>query len=200
MKRILLFCALSLVLLSSGCVGFYTDMSHLSEQELEWTNCYSIGDTILFYSDSGKVDTLVVAAKEIDNTSNPFFIHYLDDYMGDKYNAKSMYAFYIKSSSDSIRGVLKMEKLVEKDSIQWSVRLFNRYTKSWPYTHDFKADRNIYRGDNPVKVRSIALGDKLLHDCILVNDTNSELMTNIPEDADTIQSFYCQQGLWFNIL
>ena len=138
MKRILLFCALSVGLLLSGCVGFYTDMSHLSEQELEWTNCYNICDTVLFYSDSDKVDTLVVAAKETD-----------------KYNAKSMYAFYIKSSSDSIRGVLKMEKLVEKDSIQWSVRLFNRYTKSWPYTHDFKADMNIYRGNNPVKVKSI---------------------------------------------
>ncbi len=155
MKRILLFCTLSLGLLLSGCVGFYTDMSHLSEQELEWTNCYNIGDTVLFYSHRGKVDTLIVAEKEIHNTSNPFFIHYLDDYMGDKYNAKLMYAFYIKSPSDSIRGILKMEKLVEKDSIQWSVRLFNRYTKSWPYTHDFKADRNIYRGNNPVKVKSI---------------------------------------------
>lgn len=100
-----------------------------------------------------------------------------------------MYAFYIKNSTDSIWGVLNMEKLVEKDSIDWDLRLFNRYTKSWPYTHDFKADRNIYRGNNPVKVRSIALGDKLLHDCLLVDDTNSELMTNIPADADTIQSF-----------
>lgn len=155
MKRILLFYALSLGLLLCGCVGFYTDMSHLSEQELEWTNCYNIGDTVLFYLDSGKVGTLVVAVKETDNTSNPFCIHYLDDYMGDKYNAKSMYAFYIKSSSDNIRGVLKMEKWVEKDSIDWDLRLFNRYTKSWPYTHDFKADRNIYRGNNPVKVKSI---------------------------------------------
>lgn len=189
MKRLPLFCVLSAGLFASGCVGFYTDMSHLSEQELEWTNCYNIGDTVLFYSDSGKVDTLAVDFKELNNISNPFFIHFLDDYMGDKYNAKSMYAFYIKNSSDSIRGVLKMEKLVEKDSIEWDLRLFNRYTVSWPYTHDFKADRNIYRGDNPIKVRSVVFGNKLLHDCILVDDSNSELITNIPEDADTIQSF-----------
>lgn len=96
MKRILLFCVLNLGLLLCGCVGVYTDMSHLSEQELDWTNCYNIGETVLFYSHRGKVDTLIVAEKEIHNTSNPFFIHYLDDYMGDKIMQSQCMRFILK--------------------------------------------------------------------------------------------------------
>lgn len=170
-SRLLFLLPLSMIL--SCCIGYYSDLSHLYDEELQWINCYNVGDTVIFQSDNLKYDTLVVDYKKIENSENRFFIHYFDDYMGDSYNATAMYAYYIKSAADSIRGNFKITKLVEKDSIEWSAILYDRFSNSWPYEVDSEQDRHIYIGDNPIKVTNINFNGKKLNNCITFSGSNS---------------------------
>lgn len=54
----------------SGCIGYYDRISHFTEDDLEWYNAWDAGDTVLFDSRSGNVDTLVVVSKCLDEIRN----------------------------------------------------------------------------------------------------------------------------------
>lgn len=173
MQKSRLLFLLTLSMMISSCIGYYNDLSHLSDEELQWINCYNVGDSVIFKSNDLKYDTLIVDYKKIENSENRFFIHFVDDYMGDSYNANAMYAYYIKSATDSIEGRFKITKLVEKDSIEWEAILYDRLSNSWPYEVDTERDRHIYIGDNPIKVTEINFRGRKLNNCIIFNDSNS---------------------------
>lgn len=173
----------------SSCIGYYSDISHFSEDELKWIDCYNVGDTVLFISNNQNIDTLIVDRKKLWNSNNPFFIHFFDDYMGDKYNAHASCSFHIRNSTKIMTGFLEIEKFAENDSIQWSARLDDRYSESWPFTYDFESQRNDYIGENPAKVISMNFKDTNLPYCIIFDDTNSRIIKNEFNALKEIEKF-----------
>lgn len=65
-------CFVNLVIVN--CLGLvYGQMSHLSNNDLVWTENTTKYSNILFISDTGTTATLKVKGISTDNTRNPFF-------------------------------------------------------------------------------------------------------------------------------
>lgn len=176
MKRKYLKWAIILCLLLPTCIGIYTDMSHFTENELEWINCYEAGDTVLFRSNLNRYDTLVVLSKEIENSRNPFYYHTFDYSPGPDYNAVAYCSFKILNYPDSIKGSIKIEKISQNDDIKWTIKLGNRISNAWDYNFN-KNLRKIYTGDNPLKPVTIRFCNDTLKNCIFLNELTSEIPT-----------------------
>ena len=59
-KPIFLF----IVLAFQSCI--YNKVTHLSDEDLEWIDTYDVGDTILFVSNHGNTDIMIIADYHID--------------------------------------------------------------------------------------------------------------------------------------
>ena len=64
------FSVMSVCLLLTSC--FYDKMYNFDDDELAWMSPYEEGDTILFCSDSGNRDSLIIDYKRINNSKSPF--------------------------------------------------------------------------------------------------------------------------------
>lgn len=155
-----------------GCIGYYSDMTHLSDDELQWVNCVNAGDTILFDSDSLHCDTMVVTSKIIRNSKNRFFIHFVDNYKGDFFEAFAEYEFSITDINRATPNWFRVTKFVSNDSIGWTVSLGNLCSEDWPHTFDPERLMEIYHGPNPVKKINMELRGRHFSDCILFNNSN----------------------------
>lgn len=175
MNRLKMIFSVILAFTLSGCIGWYDKMSHLSDEELAWVNCYEIGDSILFQSDSLDIDTLVVTDKNIYNTSNPFFIHFIDNYPGSNFNAIANYIFIIKNKTNNIEGYFEIEKFVENDSIKIDALLDQRFSNDWNYDFDYRNDMRIFTESNPIKITKFSMNGQLFNNCIIIDDSNSKL-------------------------
>lgn len=174
MKRIIVY-TIFLIFATSlcSCIGYYRDMTHLSEDELQWVNCVGVGDTILFDSDSLHCDTMVITSKIIRNSRNRFFIHFVDNYMGDFYEATADYRFFIRHSTDSLPRAFRMKKLIDIDSIEWRIYFYGLFSKDWPFKYRDYDARPIYREKNPYKKTNFALSGKELNECLLFDQSNT---------------------------
>ena len=59
----------------------YNSVTLLSEEELEWMDVYSSGDTVLFSAADGGIDTMIVS-RTVDNLPDKFGLHCFTDYHG----------------------------------------------------------------------------------------------------------------------
>ncbi len=172
MKRKYLKWSIILCLLLPTCIGIYTDMSHLNEDELGWINCYAVGDTVLFKSNRNRYDTLIVLDKRISNSLNPFYYYTFDYSPGPDYNARASFEFKILNYPDSIKGYIQIEKLSQNDEIKWKLQLGNRFSNSWDFEYG-KDFRKIYTGENPLKPCTIKYFNDTISACIVQNDSTS---------------------------
>ncbi|MDE6403576.1 MAG: hypothetical protein K2K86_07185 [Muribaculaceae bacterium] len=187
MKKFKLIGLLLPALMLSSCLGYYSKVSHLSDEELEWVNCYNVGDTVLFESDSGMVDTLVVDYKNIENSRWPFYIHFIDNMKGDYYNATAIYTFDIKGLQTNIEGSFRVTKLSENDSIEWKSYLMRRFSNGWPYKLG-RGAKSVYDKENPIKVTDYIYNGKKLSNCIVFDDDNSTT-SKYNDYPDSIESY-----------
>lgn len=175
MKKSTLIFGILIAFTLSGCIGWYDKISQLSDDELTWINCYNVGDTLMFYSDGNAPDTLVVDYKNIHNTTNRFYIHFIDNIRDDNFDATAIYTFYIKTPKDSIEGSFRMTKIADLDSIQWDTFLDRRFSNNWKKNmvklNIFVRDKN----GNPFKIESFILDGKKFDNCLIIDDSNSKL-------------------------
>lgn len=106
MRKLNLIYATFLIIECQSCV--YDKMVHFSDEDLQWMDAYSVGDTVLFQSQRGNVDTLVIRTKNIYDTYNPF---YFWTFPPNEFHAYANYGFVIKSHEDSINGGLGLDKI-----------------------------------------------------------------------------------------
>ena len=57
------------ILLSTSCVE---KMTHLSKKDMEWVNAYHEGDTVIYKSNKGNIDTMIVDRIDIKDNWIPF--------------------------------------------------------------------------------------------------------------------------------
>lgn len=179
----ILIIALSISL--SSCIGYYRDMSYLSDDELRWIDCAEIGDTILFDSDSLHCDTMVITDKYNTNRWNRFFIHFIDNHLSDYHEAKASIDFDIKGNDHSIsNNNLCMAKLLN-DSLNWYMNFGSLNAKLWPPI--LSNDNSTDYSQNPIKITTVKLRGRQIPDCLLFDSSNC----NKPNSAyDTFKDLY----------
>ena len=172
-----------------SCIGVYTKMSHLSEDDKEWINAYNEGDSVLFCSNHFKIDTLIVTKRKINNRINPFFIHFLDNYKGDIFYASQSYRFIIKGDGypRDLVGDLIIVKVYENKELSYLVKFFNRDSKVWDYKYN--DGLRVYVDENPIKVTDFKWNGRVFKDCIVLDDTNSEFQKWTDKTIDLIKKY-----------
>jgi hypothetical protein len=87
----LVFISISIVLLgiTSGCCWL---KARFTEEEMKWLNVYQVGDTLIFRSQYGEMDTTYIIGKDIGHLAcNPFLSYegFLRPILGDVYYGRS---------------------------------------------------------------------------------------------------------------
>ena len=144
-------------LMLSNCV--YFRMTHLSNEDLEWIQCYNRFPSPKFISESGKVAKLSYQRVWIENSTNRFYISSNGSYT---YEATAGYGFDISQSDTVFQGWFSITKFVNENNL-WVSFSLNHFTsdkiKQFNYiplqTHNFEMDSVIY------------------NDCIIADSTNA---------------------------
>lgn len=107
-KPIFLF----IVLAFQSCI--YNKVTHLSDEDLEWIDTYDVGDTILFVSNHGNTDIMIIAEKFLYNEKCPF---YISEGSGPNYEANMGYDYIIRHGGINIDGGILFRKNIA-DSLE----------------------------------------------------------------------------------
>lgn len=169
----------------TNCIGYYKKISHYSEDELQWTACYEVGDTVIFKSIDSKFDTLIVNYKNTHTRRNHFYVHFIDDYDGEFYNSKSLYELYVQHSGKSFEGRLSITKTAADDSIVFEGFLYDLFSNS-PI---FSGDDNQYTVENPIKIVDFIFNNDTIKDCLIFDYTNSSKSNYWGTETDGIKKF-----------
>ncbi len=172
----------------AGCIGYYSEISHLTDDDLEWYNAWEVGDTVLFDSTAGNVDTLVVVKKRLEDIRNPFYTHCVDNDRGPTYEASARYSYEIKHPGIVMEGSFRTIKLICNDSLEIKGWLDGLFSKGWDYSYDYDRLVRVVEGDNPIKPRRIRFKGMDLEECIVFDSCNSDY-GRYSVAGDSIESF-----------
>lgn len=174
-----------ILLIFTNCIGYYKKISKFSEEETEWTDCYEVGDTVIFKSTNFKFDTLSVSYKNTNSRHNHFYIHFIDNYDGIYYNCKSLYEFFIQHNKNSFEGRISMTKTAGDDVVVFEGFLYDLFSNS-PM---FSGDDNEYTTNSPINVTDFILNNDTIKDCLVFDYTNSKKSNYWGTDTDGIKKF-----------
>lgn len=116
---------LIILLIFQSCL--YSHMTHLTDEDLEWISCYEDGDTVLFLSNHGNIDTIIITDMGIRDRYNRFIP---DEAQSSTFEASAWYKFIISnkfSQNDELSGTLYLENDYESDTLLFSSRLIRRF-------------------------------------------------------------------------
>lgn len=106
--------------LSSGCTKKWKNMTHLSDDDLEWVSVYAPDKEVKFVSDSGGTDTLRYTSNGLFNDTTEtidFFKAYLIGTDGN-YEAHASYDFIVSHNGKAIGGAFIIVRLVSKEGLR----------------------------------------------------------------------------------
>lgn len=154
------------LMLLQGCV--YDQMTHLSEEDMEWVTCVKKGDSYLFVSNLGNTDTLQITQIEIENSKQPF--HGLNRRLFDFYEAFAKYKFEIrrqqKKLRDNIGGSLTIVRHIDDNCLGFSTDFDKRYSK-----YNYHID--IYNNHFQEFEKYFKQYDPDIQDYLIIDDNNS---------------------------
>ena len=128
-KQLFLISFLSFLI--SSCM--YSNVTHLSDDDLEWIEGHKYGKSILFVSDSGNTDTLVLSYKYINNSGDRF---YFSEGRGPDNIANAGYYFYMSHDGESFKGWISIKKIVS-NSLLATINVWWRYVDEFDVSfHD----------------------------------------------------------------
>lgn len=123
---------IAITILLNGCV--YSQMTHFTEDEKIWFSCYNAGDIVIFHSNYGHTDTLIVREVKNYDTKNPFIPN---EGHGSIFEAVGLYSFIIKREvnfPDSIDGNFSTRKTTD-NKLGFSSRFGLRFSKGYGEIH-----------------------------------------------------------------
>lgn len=152
-------------ILQQSCV--YEKMTHLTEDDMEWVNGFNKGDSFLFVSNYGHIDTLYITDKRTENSKSPF--HGIRRNLFDDYEAFARYEFEIKKQQknfrDNIHGSLTIVRHVDDDRLGYSTDFDKRYSK---YNYHIDIYDNNFKEFDLFKEY-----DPDIQDYLIIDDNNS---------------------------
>lgn len=180
-KLIPLIICLQIMSISYGCIGIYTKMSHITEEDCEWINAYEIEDTIYFVSNLKNTDTLVVTEKILEDRFNPLYIHFIDNDFGPYHAALARYKFKIYGSKGVLDGKFRLYRDPEKESLEIISSLGNRYAY---YMSSVKSSSKFHTGIVPFTIDC----HNFKH-CFIFDDSTSKFPDRTSEDEKDIKIY-----------
>lgn len=151
-----------------GCFT-YTDMTHLSNDDLEWINNGKKYITGTFISDSGNMSFLALFGSYEANSSNP--IAYTFE-TGSKYEAKAGYRYKIKDKKRILEGYFSVIRPIDKDSLYASGSL-----------------GTLYFGRVPLKSVGVSIGDNYCSNCFITDSLNCHIKYDEENELLHVESF-----------
>ncbi len=134
--------------------SLYDRHTHMNDDDLSWMDVYTGTDTRLFITPDGSIDTMHIKRKEIWNSCSLFW----EGPIGGLYLAGGQYDYIIIHDKDSIVGSMSISKQEKRKPVWLDFQFGGRFGLG--IKQNFKG--------------TIIKGIKY-HDCIFVNDTNSEI-------------------------
>lgn len=156
MKKVI-FTFILICLCLSNCV--YFRMTHLSQEDLGWIQCYSHYPAPTFVSNLENTAKLSYDRVYIYNSTNRF--KFSEAGAGD-YEANAGYNFEIRQNDTVFTGGLAVKRLINKDGLWARFDLNRLYSKGYVVWH------------LPLQTRDFMMDSVLYHDCIIADSTNSE--------------------------
>ncbi len=183
MKHFILFVLFASLL--TGCVGWYDKMSHLDENDLEWVNWCNEGDSMFYFSNKGAQDTMIITNKFIDDTHNPFFIHFIDNYPGPYHDSGAGYAF----KNNVFSGIFMLQKLAKQGEVIYEASLDKRFYSHPMFLLGSESSEDYLEQDtaNIKPIRFVMNGQKF-DNCFIFDESNSHLSINNDQE-NPIESF-----------
>ncbi len=106
-----------------GC--WYSKMTHFDEDDLKWVEWANVGDSLLFRSDSGIIDTWIISEVHVYDIHNPIVFFNVDPGV---FEANA--AYYMENSKDKmLSGALFICKKEKEDSLYICAYLQGRFLK-----------------------------------------------------------------------
>lgn len=136
-------------------------MTHLSDEDLEWMDVYEVGDTVLFVSNHGNTDIMIVTDKFLYNDRCPF---YINEGTNSIYEANTGYTYKIQHRRNSIDGMMVLRKNIA-DSMEVIYFLGMQFSLS---------DTGKRSNYVPLEIRKFKNKYGLYDNCIIADSTNSE--------------------------
>ena len=164
--------------LAKSCLGlYYSEMTHLSEEDLAWAECVTRYPNPRFVSDAGDTAVLEYENLVINNQKSPFYIkvHYLETEPPKLYVANLYYSYHIINSQDSLNGFLEI-----------STRYYDSKEEKF-YTDSLSANANLYDSNlsksiygingydyrRPAVQEIVKIGNELYTDCLVFDSINA---------------------------
>ncbi|WP_279151180.1 MULTISPECIES: hypothetical protein [Bacteroidales] len=157
MKYKLLIWVISIAAVMQGCI--YIHMTHLSDDDLEWTNSIPLYSEITLKSNNGRTVSVRYQKKFINNSTDRIFI---SSACNTDYDANTGYWFEIKDSLKTLSGYFSIRRPVKKNNLWYMAKLGARSTID---EYDFLS---------PLVTHSYAIGNHIINDCVITDSSNSE--------------------------
>jgi hypothetical protein len=183
MKKLLLVSVLLAILFGlQGC--WYSKMTHFDEDDLKWVEWANVGDSLLFRSDSGIIDTWIISEVHVYDIHNPIVFFNVDPGV---FEANA--AYYMENSKDKmLSGALFICKKEKEDSLYICAYLQGRFLKK---SYDYIP---------PVFVK-FKINNKEFSDCMVFDDTNTRYSPHWPQSGiNKMESFIISREyglLWY---
>jgi hypothetical protein len=158
-KQIISFFILAVVV--NAC--FYTKITHMDKEDMQWMLPYSDGERILFCSQYGEIDTLFVKAIDVWNFRNP--INNIS--VGADYLAGGRCDYIILHECDSVACSFMIEKQDKNAPVLLNFVFCERYAL------DLVQDLHTYKINNIV-----------YKDCVIIDDNNSTSVEQHPNECN----------------
>lgn len=144
----------------------YSHMTHLTEKDLEWISCYEEGDTVLFLSNRGNIDTMIIIDKGIRDTYNRLIPN---EGVSSTFEASEWYDFVIFDNSketDKIEGGLYVKKDYETDTLLFTTEFSRRFA--------FDVEMSNQTGNEFNNIFSkFSTNDSIPNNYLMFDDSNS---------------------------
>ncbi len=162
MKYKLLIWVISIAAVMQGCI--YIHMTHLSDDDLEWTNSIPLYSEITLKSNNGRTVSVRYQKKFINNSTDRIFI---SSACNTDYDANTGYWFEIKDSLKTLSGCFLIKRPVKKNNLWYSAKLGARSTI------------DEYKFVSPLVTHSYAIGNHIINDCVITDSSNARYVSNL---------------------
>ncbi|WP_300301882.1 hypothetical protein [uncultured Muribaculum sp.] len=162
MKYKLLLLVIFILCMMYGCV--YIHMTHLSNEDLEWTNSIPRYSEITLRSNDGRTASIKYMDFFINNSTDRFYISAAG---GTTYEANAGYSFEIKDSMKTLSGIFIIHRVVKGNNLWYRAKLGARSTIE---EYDFV---------RPLVTRHYTIGNHIINDCVIIDSLNSEYISDL---------------------
>ena len=173
LRRPLILLLLAAMLLAcNSCI--YSKMTHLSDEDLSWVDCYNEDTKYLFQSNKGRWASMYYTDLSIYNKTSPFGNPFRIINISDTYTAGADYYFKIDNNGVLIEGVFGVYRPVDFDTLcvdGYIGRLF--------------VDDNI-----SARTVKFTLDGKDFNNCMVMDSTNCRLFVYSDDPPESIIEEY----------